>query len=68
VPQILFLILINSVYLIKFPMNADAHTISIRNSALIVLILIVSSVIRWFISEKRYTYIKKVYEENVQKN
>ncbi|MBU3155808.1 hypothetical protein LL038_09120 [Clostridium estertheticum] len=65
VPLILFIILINSIYLIRYPMNTEAHTISIRFSALIVLIFIVSSVLKWFNFEKRYTYIKKVYEENI---
>ena len=67
VPSILFIILINSIYSIKYPMNTAAHTISIRFSALLVLIFIVSSVIKWFNSEKRYTYLKKVYEENIRK-
>ena len=65
VPSILFIILINSIYLMKYPMNKDAHTISIRFSALLILIFIVSSVIKWFDSEKKYTYVKKVYEENI---
>ena len=67
VPSILFTILINGIYFIKYPMNTEAHTTSIKGSALLVLIFIVSSVIKWFTSEKRYTYMEKVYEENIQK-
>lgn len=67
VPLILFLIVINSIYLIKYPLNTEAHTISIKYSALIALIFIVSSGIKWFNSEKRYKYMEKVYEENIQK-
>jgi len=67
VPSILLIILINSIYSIKNPMNTDARTISIGFSVLFLLIFIVSSLIQWFNSEKRYTYIKKVYKENIQK-
>ena len=66
VPLIISIILINIIYRVKYPMKTEAFRTSVLGSALSVLIIIVSSVFKWFNSEKRYKYMEKIYEENIQ--
>jgi len=68
IPFILFMIFINIFYRMKFPFNTEAFIISVKGSAILILIIIVSRLLRWFHSEKRYKYIEKISEGNTQKN
>ena len=63
-PLTIIIILINIIYFIKYPLKTEAFKISVSFSALIVLINIASSILKWFNSEKRYKYMEKIYEEN----
>jgi len=64
VPMIIIIFLLNIFYIIKYPFKIEAFKTTIIGSVIIILIFILSNVLKWFNFEKRYKYIKNVYDEN----